>query len=123
MASISIAIPNPNAALKTQRSKASNDDLSPLVDYLKKKLSEDLTCYEAYKKHAPNHQKYYGVIAKEICDIGGNLFVNVWCKEVPSYNEIVYDVAKKLKVTVSKSDSVVDMENAVKEKLLTDAIG
>ncbi len=52
MASISITIPNPNAALNTVLSKASNDDLSPLVDYLKKKLSEDLTCHEANLNHA-----------------------------------------------------------------------
>ncbi|WP_105901869.1 YaaW family protein [Vibrio gangliei] len=123
MASISIIIPNPNTALNTVLCKASNDDLSPLVDYLKKKLSEDLTCHEAYKKHAPNHQKYYGVIAKEIRDMGGNSFANVWRKEGPNYHEIVYDVAKKLKATVSKSDSVVEMENAILEKLLTDAIG
>ncbi|TVO39446.1 YaaW family protein [Vibrio algivorus] len=122
MASLSITIPNPNTPLEAVLSQASNDDLGPLVDYLKKKLSEDLTCHEEYKSHWPNHQKYHKVIAQEIRAMGGNSFANVWRKEGPDYHEIVYDVAKKLKAKVTKKSSVIEMEDAILEKLLSDAI-
>ena len=103
--------------------KATNDDLGPLVDYLKKKLSEDLTSHPVYERHSPNHQIYCFEIGKEIRKMGGNSFANVWRKQGPTYQEIVYDVAKKLKASVYKGASVVEMENAILEKLLEDAIG
>lgn len=119
----SITTFNTNAELLSVLSKASNDDLEPLVGYIEKKLSEDLTCHAAYKQYAPNHQKYYAVIAKEIRDMGGNSFANIWRKEGPNYQEIVYDVAKKLNADVYKADSVIEMEDAILEKLLSEAIG
>ena len=120
-----ITIPNKNydKDLNPVLENASNDDLGVLVDYLKKKLSEDLTSSEVYKRYSPNHQKYYGVIAKEIRDMGGNSFANAWRKQGPTYQEIVYDVAKKLKADVSQIDAVVVMENAIMEKVLKQAIG
>ncbi|MEZ9996977.1 ubiquinol-cytochrome C chaperone family protein [Vibrio lentus] len=114
---------NSNTYLTHVLSKATNEDLAPLVDYLKQKLSEDLTGHVAYQKYSPDHRKYYRVIAKEIRDMGGNSFVNVCRDEGPDYHVIVYDVANKLKAVVSKSDTVLDMENAIIEQLLSDAIG
>ncbi len=102
--------------------KANNEDLDTLVKYVSDKLSEDLTGHEAYKKHAPNHIKYNDLIAKEIRDMGGNSFANIWRGEGPSYHEIVCDVADKLKAPYNKNKNIESIENSILETILATAI-
>ena len=84
-----------------------NEDLEPLVKYLKQKFSEQLTNTDAYIKHYPEHEKYADLIAKELRDMGGNSFANTFRREGPEYHEIVCDVADKLKAPYNKNkDSV-----------------
>lgn len=101
---------------------ASNEDLDPLVGYLKEKFSEDLTNHKVYIKHEPNHYEYADLIAKEIRDMGGNSFVNIFRGEGPSYHEIVCDVADKLDAPYNKNKSVSDIEDAILETILTKAL-
>ncbi len=102
---------------------ASNNDLEALVEYLKTKLSETLTVQEFYKIHEPVHSEYADLIAKEIRDMGGNSFANVFrgC-EGPSYHEMVCDVASKIKAPYNKEKDIEDIENAILEKILTKAL-
>jgi len=101
---------------------ASNEDLDTLVSYVTDKLSEDLTTHDAYKKHSPNHSKYADLIAKEIRDMGGNSFANLWRGEGPSYHEIVCDVASKLKAPYNNNKSIEDIENSILETILKTAL-
>lgn len=101
---------------------AGNDDLETLVDYLKTKISEDLTCHDAYKKHCPNHTEYADLIAKEIRDMGGNSFANVWRGNGPEYHEIVCDVASKIKAPYNKNKTVEEIENSILETILERAL-
>ncbi len=101
---------------------ASDEDLEALVAYLSDKISEDLTSHEAYKMHAPKHSNYADLIAKEIRDMGGNSFANVWRGEGPSYHEIVCDAADKMKVPYNKDRPIKGIENAILETIITSAL-
>ncbi|MGP5135297.1 YaaW family protein [Psychrobacter cibarius] len=103
--------------------KASNEDLDPLVEYLSKKFSCDLVVDTVYKENSPNHSKYADLIAKEIRDMGGNSFMNMFRGfEGPSYHEVVCDVASKLKASYDKNDSIENIENSILEVILTKAL-
>ncbi|MCF7355541.1 ubiquinol-cytochrome C chaperone family protein [Vibrio sp. CK2-1] len=102
--------------------KATNEDLAPLVGYIEKKFSQDLTLSDAYKKHRPDHQKYNDLIAKEIREMGGNSFANLYRSAGPSYGEIVFDVGKKVKANVKKGVAVEENEQAILEVILKKAV-
>lgn len=99
---------------------SSNEDLAPLVEYLKEKLSETLTVYDAYKIHYPAHTEYADVIAKEIREMGGNSFMNLARgSEGPTYHEIVCDVASKIKAPYNSERGITEIENSILETILT----
>lgn len=102
--------------------RANNEDLETLVDYLKNKLSEQLTGHNAYKAFAPDHNQYADLIAKEIRDMGGNTFANLFRGEGPSYHEIVRDVANKLKAPYNKNQNIEQIEQAILETILQKAL-
>lgn len=101
---------------------ADKDDLEPLVEYITDKLSEDLTGSDAYKRHAPDHTKYADLIAREIRDMGGNSFANVFRGEGPAYHEIVCDVANKLDAPFNENRSVDEIEDSILETILKKAL-
>lgn len=101
---------------------SSSQDLSTLVDYISNKLSEKLTKHPAYKEHNPEHSEYADLLAKEIRDMGGNSFANIYRGEGPRYKEIVCDVAGKLKVPYNKKRSIEDIENSILETILSTTI-
>lgn len=102
---------------------SSNDDLETLVEYLQTKISETLTSSDAYKEHYPEHVMYADLIAKEIREMGGNSFANLFRGfQGPSYYEIVCDVADKLKVPYNKNKEVANIEDSILEKILTTAL-
>lgn len=99
------------------------NDLAPLVEYLKKKFSEELTFHPEYIKHNPDHTKYTDIIAKEIREMGGNSISNVCRGRVgPSYYEIVCDVADKVKATYKNSDEISVIEKSILEAILKKAL-
>ena len=90
--------------------EASNEDLEPLVKYLTKPITEELSIKENYKKHYPNHREYVNEIAFELRLFGGNTIANIFREEGPPYEEIVQDVASKLNVDYADDDSVEEVE-------------
>lgn len=103
---------------------ASNEDLAPLVGYIKTKyFSETLTIHPAYKADPNNHVAYADVIADQIRDLGGNSISNMFRGFVgPAYYEIVCDVAKKLKVKYPTFAAIEAIEKAILEKILKTAL-
>lgn len=100
---------------------ADKEDLEPLVEYLKDKLSEGLTTTDEYKIFAPDHTKYADLIASEIRDMGGNSFANVFRGQGPKYHEIVCDVAKKLKAPFNENRTTAEIEDCILETILQKA--
>ena len=91
--------------------KCSDDDLEPLVKFIKKaELTETLSESYGYCTHYPKHSKYADQIAHHIRLFGGNTIVNIPRGEGPPYKEIVQDVANKLGVNYEYYDSVERVE-------------
>jgi uncharacterized protein YaaW (UPF0174 family) len=102
---------------------ATNDDLSPLVEYILKARTERLSSTEAYKAHHPDHRAYSDEILDEIRLFGGNSFVNLWRRgEGPEYRDVLVDVARKLKASVDANAQVSELEEAIIGKLVKDAV-
>lgn len=101
---------------------ATNEDLQYLVDLLTGTFSNLLEVNSVYKENQPNHKAYADLIAKEICEYGGNSFVNVFRGSGPAYKEIVCDVASKLKVPYNKERSIEEIEDSILEVILRKAL-
>lgn len=111
---------NKDMDLDSVLERADAGELDTLVEYLKLKLSEDLTNNEKYKEHAPDHTKYTDIIANEIRKFGGNTFVNLYRGEGVPYFELVEDVAKQLKAKFNENHDIETIENRILEKIITD---
>lgn len=92
-------------------SVCTRDDLDPLVELIKGKLTNFLEQNDDYKKYYPDHTKYYKIIGDEIRLFGGNTLKNLFRGEGPSYDEIVIDVCKKLDVPYEKGKTVNNENN------------
>ncbi len=92
-------------------SVCTREDLNPLVELIKDKLTNSLEQNDDYKKHYPDHTKYYKIIGDEIRWFGGNTLKNLFRGEGPSYDEIVIDVCKKLDVPYEKGKTVENENN------------
>ena len=100
-------------------SECSNEELDVLVKIILDRFSETLSVDEKYKKYAPNHKMYVDVICKELIAFGtrGGELVIILFGDTP-YREIVYDVCKKMKVSVDSGASLERMEQALMEMML-----
>lgn len=92
---------------------ATNEDLQYLVDLLTGAFNNFLDAQDVYKNNRPNHKVYADLIAKEVCEYGGNSFVNLFRGQGPSYKEIVYDVAGKLRAPCGKMQSIEKIEDSI----------
>lgn len=104
--------------------QASNEDLEPLVGYIKNAtISEWLTTKDEYKENYPNHVKYASQIYDEICLFGGNTFANL-CRggRGPEYQEVLGDAAEKVGVKAIKGLDVQQLEQAMLEYILRKAL-
>lgn len=107
----------------------SSEDLNDLVYSLthdkdgSPRLTEELTGYDLYKKHHPDHQKYWELIAAEIQCFGANTLVTIFRggKGVV-YKEILMDVCDKMNVNYNKESTTEKIENNLLMKILTDAL-
>ncbi|HHF2583645.1 TPA: DUF3944 domain-containing protein, partial [Haemophilus influenzae] len=110
-------------------SKCTDEDLNDLVYCLthdkdgSKRLTEELTLSDAYKKHYPYHSLYWEEIAAEIQCFGGNTFANMFRggKGV-LYKEVLCDVCDKMKVNYNKNSAVGIIENGLISKVLEDSL-
>ncbi|MBP5695221.1 MAG: DUF3944 domain-containing protein [Treponema sp.] len=103
--------------------KARDDDLLPLVDYMLKKLSNEIDTDERYKANPKKPSAYADLLASEIRKFGGNSFANMFRggKGVP-YKEVVCDVADKMKVSYNKAYSVEEIEILIIQKTFEDSL-
>lgn len=89
----------------------------------KKRHNEQLTDHPLYKAHYPDHVKYWKEIAAEIQLYAGDWFVNRFRNgKGILYAEIVSDVAKHLKVKFNKNASVEEIEHAILNETLKNAL-
>ena len=103
----------------------SNTELRELCDMLTHdekgnlRLSEKLTDKDAYIENYPhNCQAIWQDIALELQLFGGNTFANIFRHgRGPSYESIVSDVCKQLKVAVGVHDTTEEMERALLDKV------
>ncbi|WP_225765039.1 DUF3944 domain-containing protein [Stenotrophomonas sp. Marseille-Q4652] len=107
-----------------------SEDLHDLVETLTKDKdgenlwTEELTGNPSYKAYYPNHAKYWQLIAAELQCFGANSLMTVLRggKGV-LYHEILCDVAEKASIKdVKKSDSALEVEDKILQRLLGDAI-
>ena len=87
--------------------ECTNEELDVLVKIILDRFSQMLSVDEKYKKYAPNHKMYVEAIEKEIIDFGttGGMIKNDLFGAKP-YREIVYDVCKKMEVSVDSGASI-----------------
>ena len=95
------------------------DDLDLLVSVLicdpkdgLARITETLTYDPQYKKHKPNHPRYWDAIAAEVQTFGANSFATLlrWGKGV-LYREILTDACDKMKVNYNNKSSVETIES------------
>ena len=107
-----------------------NDDLDALVQILTiknadgdKRLTEELTKHDRYKKFSPDHHAYWDLIAAEIQCKGANTMATLFRggKGV-LYKEVLTDVCDKMKVKYNRSSSVETIELHLLMKVLTDSM-
>ena len=107
----------------------SSEDLNDLVYCLtydkdgNVRLTEELTTSPLYKKHEPDHHKYWELIAAEVQCFGANTFATLFRggKGV-EYKEVLMDVCDKMNVNYNKTSSTENIENNLLMKILKDAL-
>lgn len=101
---------------------ASREDLEFLVALITKTTTNMLDCNDVYKANTPHHEVYADLIAKEICEFGGNSFANLFRGHGPAYKEIVCDVANKLKAPHNPKNSIEAIEDSIIQTILEKAL-
>jgi len=90
-------------------------DAAPLIKYLKLDKQLEDPMYSNNRNKAKE-------ITHELRMAGGHDIANLFRSEGPKYDEIVYDVGKKIKAEVSESQSVFNNEEAILKKLFADVL-
>ncbi len=110
-------------------SKIQSSDLEDLVFCITHdkdgigRFTEELTLSEPYKRYAPDHNKYWDLIAAEIQCFGSNTIATMLRKgKGVLYREVLTDVCDRLKVNYSNEASIETIENNLLMKILTDAL-
>ncbi|MXW92746.1 MAG: helix-turn-helix domain-containing protein [Rhodospirillaceae bacterium] len=98
-----------------------SEHLEGLVALMIEDRNEELTDTEGYKRHHPDHNKYWREIATEIQTFGGNTFSNIYRGEGTIYREILHDVCDRLKVNYNKGSSIQGIEMNLLQKALADS--
>jgi uncharacterized protein YaaW (UPF0174 family) len=120
---------NTNASLSDLLQTADVEDLDVLTDYLTDKgegrlMLDGDVCKRLVrcKKNGAYDGSDRSLIATEISAFGGNTLVNLFRGGGVEYPELARDVAGHLKVPLSKTGPVVNVEMAILQKLFTDAL-
>lgn len=85
-------------------------------------ISETLTKNKNFKRYYPAHSHYWKEIAEEIQYWGANSIISLIRKNGVLYQEIVSDVAKKVKANIDGLSSIEEKENAILLKLFSDSL-
>lgn len=79
--------------------------------------------HEKYKQHAPNHEKYWDLIAAEIQGYGANTFATMFrAGKGVLYKEVLTDACDKMKVNYNSNSTVEMIEMNLLMKILTDSM-
>jgi hypothetical protein len=109
--------------LGTLLSISTNDELEPLVQIIIDAATNHLDINETYKIYQPNHTKYYDLIEDEIRLFGSDSLVSMLRGKGITYDEVVVDICKRLKVpfdiadTIKNEENLLDLYNIEKERL------
>lgn len=107
----------------------SSEDLNQLVYILthdikdkKTRWAEKLTSNNEYKKYAPDHHKYWHLIAAELQSFGANSVATLFRRgKGVEYKEILTDVCDKMNVNYNKKDLISKIEQELLAKVLETA--
>lgn len=106
-----------------------SQDLTDLVNVLikdkdgSKRLTEELSSSDAYKKYAPQHAKYWKEIAAEIQCFGANSLATLFRRgKGVLYREVLIDACSKAKVNFNEKSEISVIEDALLMKLLADSL-
>jgi len=105
---------------------ASNDELKMIAKQMGERWATSLPDFRGYKEaqETGNYTKVGSLLAAELREFGGNTIANISRAIVrgeyqgPPYRDIVYDVAKKLKLKPRKDMSCDHMEQLILDKSL-----
>ena len=106
-----------------------NKNLCILVDYLIKdkdgdgRITEELTKVSKFKECYPDN--ILGILPEVVHELrlfGGNTIANIFRGEGVSYEELLTDVCKKMKVSFNKQTSVEKKEQYLLQKVFDDSI-
>jgi uncharacterized protein YaaW (UPF0174 family) len=98
--------------------ECSNEELDSIVQVILAAPSQTLTIQKAYRDHVGDHKSYVDEIIYEITSFGGNSIANLVRGHGVSYAEMVRDVAKRLMVTASITDTTETIEEKIILKIL-----
>ncbi len=107
----------------------SSEDLDALVTILIKdkdgssRLTEELTVNDKYKQFAPDHRRYWDLIAAELQCFGADTFATlVRGGEGVLYREVLTEVCDKMRVNYNSEAAVELIEMNLLMKVLTDSM-
>lgn len=107
----------------------SDKELTPFIEILtqdkkgEKLWTEELTSLQVYKDNYPNHRMYIKEAIHEFQKFGGDTIANLFRGgRGVSYDEILCDVCKALKVGIEKNDDVLSRECALLKKYFKDML-
>lgn len=110
-------------ALNPVLEKATDEELLPLVECMLKKLSNEIDCDDRYKKNPQKPTTYVDLLADELRLFGGNTIANFFRGGVGvSYNEVVCDVANKLRISYNKNSKIERIEELILQKVFEDRV-
>jgi len=108
--------------------KVDNEKLEVLVNIITKdkdgniRDSEDLTLQYEYKKHYPNHKKYWHLIAADYQYFGANTLVSLFRGKGVLYEEILDDTCSAMKVNLPKNPSIQIKERNLLMKVIENSL-
>lgn len=114
-----------DADLDTVLQAASNEELAPLVQFIKaSSFSERLTSDDSFVRYYPNHARYCHVISAEIRAFGGHTIVNLLRGgKGPDYHTVVADVLKHMKIDYQEDDNIFELERKLIAYVMKDMYG
>ncbi len=104
-----------------------DDDLKTLVDILttnkgKHRWSEELTGDQRFKESNGNYREIWDLIGAELQTFGADGICTAWRGHGVPYREILKDVCKRMKAGFDESESTVENELKLLEKVIAKSI-
>jgi uncharacterized protein YaaW (UPF0174 family) len=98
--------------------RCDSSDLDPIVELILSAPSQTLAIKPAYREHPGDHRNYVDEIVYEITSFGGNSLANLVRGHGVPYSEMVRDVAGKMMIKPSVTDTTSTLEEKIILKIL-----